>query len=926
MNQEQRDKIVDILYEAFPKVDKLPTIEEKRNKYLSILRFYNETDLLEFKIDVDSEEVSSIIENNLLNIEIQPPKAFIGDGYHPWLDAASNEIKWNYKQRFFKYLLKKKHPWSPENAMKLDNMSDFILDHTANPKTDKYFNVRGLVMGDIQSGKTANYTALINKALDAGYKIIIILAGLTRELRNQTQKRIDYEVAGRITSGPKTGTNVGVGEYTPTPSFRVETLTCSDDEKDYGDFKKFFTQHVLDENLNPVIAIVKKNVSVLKHLYDFLSKSAEDCYENDKLRIPVLIIDDEVDQASVDTKDGATMEDASSINRCIRRIISKLNRSAYVGYTATPFANVFIDPDKENDLYPKDFILYMGASKGYCGIREYFGVDIEEDEDDTVDHSKDLFREIKQDEYLSLYGRDAHRVQVDTDSTNITKSLKQAIQDYIIACAIKKSRDIDGPNSMLIHIARYKNPSNTLKPLVVNYIGELYLNLTYDYKKEVKKYKNRWEEDFYQISKNRLGKSFHDKWSEIEKYLLPTLESIRRDRIKVLNGDSGDVLNYSQSENGDYIVIGGDKLSRGLTLEGLSVSYYWRKSKNYDSLLQMARWFGYRNGWIDVCRIYTSVQFMNDFITVGKVLEKFKSDIDNMLTENLNPRDVGQRIMYSSNLLPTSRSKMKHTAKLKVSFSNEIQQIISYDRKLIPDNYEMTIRFINKTLGKPTYVSNTGKLVYKNVNVNVVLEYLSKYKECSSYYEYGNINIKNWISYIENLVLKGELLNWTIVVSSKQSSDPSKRIKLLHDEYCIFKRERQLRDEGPAERMDHYTVRVITDPSDFREALDRDTVEYNNTDFYDKEKTYESFNETNGLMSIYIFDLHERVPTGEFDEKKNKIITKRKEEPVPDGLNACGPAIWFPKTKDFESSAVAYYVTKDYMEKNKVEEDSSDDD
>ena len=120
MNQEQRDKIVDILYEAFPKVDKLPTIEEKRNKYLSILRFYNETDLLEFKIDVDSEEVSSIIENNLLNIEIQPPKAIIGDGYHPWLDVASSEIKWNYKQRFFKYLLKKKHPWSPENAMKLD--------------------------------------------------------------------------------------------------------------------------------------------------------------------------------------------------------------------------------------------------------------------------------------------------------------------------------------------------------------------------------------------------------------------------------------------------------------------------------------------------------------------------------------------------------------------------------------------------------------------------------------------------------------------------------------------------------------------------------------------------------------------------------------------------------------------------------------
>lgn len=921
MTQAQKEKIVDILLEIHKKVDTLPSIEAKKKKYYDTLRFYVENELIDFNIDFESDELDQLITNNFLNIEIVKPQVFVGDGYHPWLENESKNIKWSYKNRYLKYLLKKKH-WNPGSVFGLDQMSDIILDHTANPKNEKYFHVRGLVMGDIQSGKTANYTALVNKAIDAGYKIIIILAGLTRELRNQTQKRLDYEVAGRITSGPKAGTNVGVGEFLPAPSFKVETLTYADDEKDFGDFKKFFTQHVLDENLTPVIAVVKKNVSVLSHLHDFLTKSAEDCYENGKLKVPVMIIDDEVDQASVDTKSGTTISEASAINKWIRTIISKLNRSAYVGYTATPFANVFIDPDKENDLYPKDFILYMPPSKGYCGIKEYFGVDIEDDDDENIDHSNDLFREIKQSEYLSLYGSGTNRVSVDTDSTKLSNSLKQAIRDYVIACSIKKSRGISGPNSMLIHIARFKNPSNTLKPLVIEYIADLLLEITYNYKNEVKKYKERWESDFKPVSLKRLGNQFADSWESIAEHLTQTLESIKLDRIKVLNGDSGDILNYG--EEGDYIIIGGDKLSRGLTLEGLSVSYYWRKSQNYDSLLQMARWFGYRNGWIDVCRIYTSNKFMRDFITVGKVLERFKLDLASMYNDNLNPRDVGQRIMYSSNLLPTSRNKMKNATKLKVSFSNEIQQIISYDRDFIPHNFKMTLDFINNTLGTPTYKTDTGKLVYKNISVHDVLKFLSMYKEVGTYYEYGQINVGSWIKYIENLVAKGELTEWTIVISSITVPDENKRIPVLNGTEFIYKRARRLRDVGDPTLMDHYTVKAITEPSDFREALQKGTVEYSKTSYYDKEKTYEGFTFKNGLLSIYVFDLHERIATGEINEKTHKEKTIKKPTPIEDGLNVVGPAIWFPKTKDYESSAVAYYVTKDYL--TKPEESTEDDD
>lgn len=920
MTELEKNKIKDILYEVFEQVDKCPSIAEKKNKYYEILRYYDGYNLLPFKVDFNSQELEELITNNFLNISIVKPQIFVDDGYHPWLEKESKNIAWEYKKRFLKYLLKKKH-WTLGNVANIDKVSDIILDHVANPKDERYFNVRGLVMGDIQSGKTANYTALINKAIDAGYKIIIILAGLTKELRNQTQKRLDLEVIGRVTSGPKTGTSVGVGEFGST-SFKVEPITCTDDEKGYGELHKFFTQHILDENLTPVIAIVKKNTSVLSNLYKFLTKSDEDCYEDRKLKIPVMIIDDEVDQASVDTKGGVNLSEASATNRWIRTIISSLNRCSYVGYTATPFANVFIDADKENDLYPKDFILYMPPSKGYCGIKEYFGVDIEDDKDENADHSNDLFREIKDKEYYSLYGK--NNIKVDTDTLKLNESMQKAIRSYILSCAIKKSRNIFGPNSMLIHVARYKNPSTTLKPLVEQFIGSLSLDISFKYKKEIQVYKDLWENDFKPVSQQRLGSRFNDQWEKISNYIEPTINSIKLGRIKVLNGDSDDVLDYSSGSDGDYIVIGGDKLSRGLTLEGLTVSYYWRRSRNYDSLLQMARWFGYRNGWIDVCRIYTSNAFLKDFITVGKVLERFKLDLTNMYNENLNPRDVGQRIMYSSNLLPTSRNKMRNVTKLKVSFSNEIQQIITFDRKLIPSNFDYTLSYINNVLGEPTYViGSSGKLVYKNVGVEKILTYLNGYKECGSYYEYGQINIKNWISYIENLVAKGELKTWTVVVSSISGNEnkENKKIPVLGGKYNVYKRERILRDVGPAEEMNHYTVRVVTDPSDFKEALDRGTKEYEETELYDKTRSYKSFTSKNGLLALYIFDLYER----EFDcYKDGKMKTKRSEQPVSDGLNVCSPAIWFSKTEDYESSAVGYYVNKDYLDNNN-EEDLDDD-
>lgn len=912
MTNDTKDKITNLLFGIMPKADKLPSLEEKKKFYLGYLERNLDYLDIEETIDPHSDEIEELITDKFLTIEADKPKVFEKKGYVPWLQDERKNIRWNFYDRYEKYLLEYKK-WKPKAIADLKKSSDIILDHMANPKSEKLFDKKGLVIGDIQSGKTANYTAVINKAIDAGYKIVIVFAGLTRDLRNQTQNRLDSEVLGYETKTHGKGNNIGVGLINP---LNIEGLTYADEKKDFGDMKKFFSVHTLDKDVKPIVAIVKKNKSVLGHLDRFLTQSQSSCYTDGKLDIPVLIIDDEVDQASVDTKDSDDVENASAINKMIRTILSHLNRYSYVGYTATPFANVFVNPDRD-DIYPKDFILCLPTNEDYCGIKEYFGVDALDEKDDSSDHVHDLF--VKISDYKDLFST-ADKIDAQTSTDFLNKSLKDAIMSFIIASSIKKSRGIEGFNSMLIHIARFKNPSTTLKPLVSNYIDELYNKLKYSYDKTIPAYKKFWEENFAPVSERRLGADFHDNWESIKNFLMPTIESIQLN-IKVVNGDSEDLLDYSSTKTGDYIVIGGDKLSRGLTLEGLVVSYYYRKSQAYDSLLQMGRWFGYRRGWIDVCRVFTTVRFMNDFITVGKVLQRFKADVQEMYDMHLNPREVGQRIMYSPNLIPTARSKMKSTTKIKVSFSGGVQQVITFDRKFRDDNLTLTNDFI-ASLGKGEVRPNR-KVVFRHISPETILNYLRKYKDCSNYYGYGHISIGNWIKYIENLNTRGELKDWTVVLNSLRTQNDSNKINI--GGYDIYKASRTLRDDGDSSTFKLYTIKTNNDPTDFREVFDPNSKEYAETDHFDPEKDYPGFDSTKAVMALYVADLYEKVLTNEFDPKTNKQKTIRGKL-IEDGTSMCAPAIWFSKTEDYESSATTYYVSKDYLERESLDDSDDDED
>ncbi len=906
-------KIVsDLLSGIVKKIDSTLSFSDQL-QYIST-KVYQMLDVLELNISKDDPELIKMIKESVVVKEDKP--IVFSKGYTPWLTDAKPGISWKFYDRYEKYLVTKKH-WNWGAVQSINASSDIVLDHLQNPKRECFFNIKGLVMGDIQSGKTANYTALINKALDVGFKLIIVLAGLTKDLRSQTQKRLDKEILGYETRPNfQKGNPIGVGLDSREVLF-VNAITHSGESGDINRRAAEAITTVLNNGMQPLIAVLKKNSSVLSTLIsNFLSGDAG-AKTNGKYDIPVLIIDDEVDQASINTKKTDVISEASTINRLIRTMLSKFNRYAYVGYTATPFANVFINPygfeGDEKDVFPEDFIICLPRPQFYCGVREYFGIETINDDDPEDDAlTLDLYKPI--DDYFDLFDdeiQETKKVKVDTPVVRINTSLEDAFKHFIIASAIKYSRGIVEHNSMLIHIARFKNPATSLKDLVREKISEMMLQYKYGSDEKRNEYKTYWENNIKPVSQNRLLLDFNDDWDSISTHILTVFE-MTLNGIKVVNGDSADTCDYESSDVGQHIIIGGDKLSRGLTLEGLIVSYYYRKSKAYDTLLQMGRWFGYRNGWIDLCRIFTVNEFVNDFINAGIATESFKDDIKSMNSLRLTPAEFGLKVMYSPRLAPTSASKMRSARKQKVSFSESLQQLLSYKKDYVKYNRTITEKLLS-TLGEGDQRKN-GNVVFRNIPAKVIIDYLSNYKECDELV--GSVSIKNWINYINKLNDLGELIDWTIVLHSNSIKNDS-YVDTLGG-YKIYKNQNTDRNLYADDSMTEMYLKAVTSPSDFRDFYSPSSLEYAmiNSFSVGDETIRKTFTKEHGLIAIYSVDIHKKVFDKEItlpNGKKRKLY--KQGSILSGGSGVIGIGIWFSKTENLESSAVDYYVNSVYLKK-----------
>lgn len=536
----------------------------------------------------------------------------------------------------------------------IDASTNAIVSQLAEPFTDQ--RRRGLVIGNVQSGKTANYAALCTKALDADYRMILILSGIHNNLRTQTQERINRDLG--VLENPREWHQL------TTP---VHDLTASEIKNAAASVGG------LGKN-RKMIAVMKKNTTRLDYLLDYLDRVDPKDLES----TPILIIDDESDQATPDSSTKPE-DDPTAINQKMRQVWSKIKNGTYVGYTATPFANVFMDPDTSakdglESLYPRDFLHVMPTPKNYFGAEQLFGMRGGTIDAEDVD-GPDVIRQIPSEEIplLAPRGKD----DIESFQPAVTKSLGEAIRWFVVATAIRRMRgQKDKHSSMLVHTTHRVRPHAAMRDAIVEFLTPL---------KE--KAKDGDVSSFREVFTREEDRAAHlysgdgpaPTWPAVEEEIFNVLRLLE---VVVDNGEEAaeDRLVYPEDRAKTVIVIGGGTLSRGLTLEGLFVSYFTRTSNAYDTLLQMGRWFGYRPGYEDLQRIWLADGLELDYQFLALVEADMRADIMRMTSEGRTPGDIGVRIRsHPGRLQITSAGKMKHAEQVQFTFQGYPTQTTVFD-------------------------------------------------------------------------------------------------------------------------------------------------------------------------------------------------------------------------------------------------------
>jgi Z1 domain len=721
----------------------------------------------------------------------------LSEDVEPWLNDEKANINFELWNRYKLYMAKN-DPSFPVND--LDDFTDKILDKCVNPKKAGSWDRRGMVVGHVQSGKTSNYVGLINKATDAGYKVIIIIAGTISSLRRQTQERIDSGYIGRNSSAfirEKENKIVGVGNYTVGTD--IYSLTSAYYKSgDEGDFSQAVANRLnIPIGKNPVVFVIKKNKSILENLIDWFSKdvNAKVVDGTPKLfNVPALIIDDEADAASVNAS--RDINDIKTINRLIRTLLNIFNQNTFIGYTATPYANLFISQEynEQNttvvknktykigeDLFPRDFIINIKAPTNYIGAAKIFGY--ENINPEITKEPLDIFREIN--DFDPPFFRTINRENKDDLPEYLPPSLENAIKSFILTCAIRRVRGHENKhNSMLIHVA-----------LLVRWIDRV----AYLVNEKTKEYKNAiqsedealfselkeiYETDFLPTTQNVLENLDYTDirikqhtWEEVKSELKNAVLKID---VRSVHGTRSttnleyhniEEIDYNRHENGlSVIAVGGSRLSRGITLEGLSVSYYLRTTRMYDSLMQMGRWFGYRPGYVDLCRLYTTNQIFEWFNHITMATEEMRNDFDEMTATHQRPKDFRLKVRNHHGLLTiTSLNKLYFAEDIEISFSGENPQTycLLKTKSAIENNFN-ALKILVSTIGFPTkenrIETSKGKiryLFYPNTSVDALCSFIDSYK-----IEQPSINNATLSEYIKTQSKSNKIKLWSICIVS----------------------------------------------------------------------------------------------------------------------------------------------------------------
>ena len=662
--------------------------------------------------DVNLETIKKQLESTV-GISMTAGTGLTDGDNQPWVEDVKASTKWTYWDSYTKHLRSDNFPAPVIRT--LDEDTDNILTECGNPATPDGWRIQGLVMGDVQSGKTASYCGLISKAGDAGYRFIVLLTGMIEDLRSQSQERLDEGFVGadsrELLSGNTGAPRFGAGRFrNKTPN--VLTSVTSD----FLTGNRKALRGIPLENINePVLLVMKKNKFALDSLVSYLDSQTPK--GSDRLGIPLLLVDDEADNASVNSRKD---DDPATINRLIRKLLEKFSRASYVAYTATPFANVFINPDGQ-DLFPRNFVYSLNAPTSYIGASSIFLDGGEHDKQLVdIDDAADFFPE-------------KHKKTLEVEA--LPGSLTDAIGVFLLSCALRDLRDEPlRHRSMLVNVTRFTDVQRKVADLVKNYL--------YDVVNIVKQYLA--DEDLWQRHKElkRLHELFLEhygesgaEWNEVRHRLYDATASVK---VLTINQKTGqdERLNYRAykgSEKGRRVIaIGGQTLSRGLTLEGLCVSYFYRNSKAYDTLLQMGRWFGYRPRYADLCRIWMTVEAQDWFAHIAEVVRELRDDVKRMHVNRWKPSQFGIRVKsHPGALLVTAANKMRNSSEVEIDLSFSLRYT---ETAILPKEAEVNdenvtaVSAVLGVLGRPERFggndSEGGRYLWKGVPASRVADLL----------------------------------------------------------------------------------------------------------------------------------------------------------------------------------------------------------
>jgi len=668
------------------------------------------------------------------------------------------DINWTYAKSYEEFL--RNEGWPPQMVQSLSDVTTRILGHLQDPLSEgTAWNRRGLVIGHVQSGKTANYTGLIARAADAGYKFIIVIAGIHNNLRKQTQQRVDEAFIGR-SSDPEDRRNIGVGL---APSY-PHPATLTNINEDFNKNTAAKSGWKINDFSKPIILIIKKNVTTLTALYKWLKElNAEG---NDRISdVPMLLIDDEADNASINTNKEDL--DPTRTNAMIRRILGLFAKSCYVGYTATPFANIFIHPDAYDDdvreeLFPRDFIYCLDAPTTYFGAEKVFL---------NEETSQSTVRPVDDCEDLIPY---AHKR--DDPVHELPPSLYRALDGFIVARAIRNLRGQSGKHcSMMVNVSRFVRVQKAVRD---------FLSLRERKIREAVRANYAMPEDvssrntYMQSLKHTFDAEYADagfSWADVKAVLNGVFEHLH---LYVINSKSDEVLDYTRYEKEGVgltaIAVGGLSLSRGLTIEGLTVSYMYRNTRMYDTLMQMGRWFGYRPGYEDLCRVHLSPDSINWYSHIADAAEELVQQVKRMRRDGLSPKDFGLYVRsHPDSLLITAANKMRSGQEVMVeqSFSGRLREsyIVSTDPAVNARNFTLIADHWRNGFGGRQEEPTKKGVIFRDVPVETIDEFLTRF-ECHSSFAGMKSAVE---SYLERIGAKHPLADVLLISPSGGSGGES---------------------------------------------------------------------------------------------------------------------------------------------------------